>query len=163
MPNWIRRLRKTAAASLVVPLLFIVISVAVPGIADARCDGKDKSVTSTLILDGAVVVSETPATRTCNLNQFYDATFRSHVLGWRASVWIRDYIRWSGHGGSYSSLGDFSYSYTDINSNSNSIMVLCLDDRSVGYCGWGSNVDLVIWPPTDEVLHSVPFGVNSGY
>jgi hypothetical protein len=157
--NWLRRLRTTVAAGLLLPASFLVISVAVPGIAEARCDGS-KAVTSTMTFAGDILVSETPASRTCNGNNFYDASFRSHIAGWRASVWIRNNTHWVAYLGGYNDTVTYTYSYND--DNSHSIIVLCLDDRFTGLCGWGPNFVTVSWPPTDAELRTYS-GVNSGF
>jgi len=145
------------AAGILAPTLFLLVSVALPGVAEARCVGSTP-VTSTLIVSGSTVVSETPASGTCNGNNEYGATFRSHTAGWRATVWIQNGGIWREFPGHYDT-ATYSYSYVD--DNSHSLMSLCLDHVTVYICGWGTNYVITSLPQA-SVLNAYN-GVNSGF
>jgi hypothetical protein len=131
----IRRCRVAFAAIIIVaPAIFLVQSAILPGVAEARCAGVHNPITSTLEPGGVTYVSETPDTGTCNNNNTYQAFFRSHFAGWRATVWIQNNNVWSGWGGNYNTSW-YYYSYGD--NNSHSLIHLCLDNGSQWYCGWG--------------------------
>jgi hypothetical protein len=130
-----RRLRAATVLGLLAPALFMAGSVALPGVAEARCVGST-SVTSTLNVFGSTYVSETPVAGTCNGNNLYQGTFYSHYQGWRATVWIQNGGLWKPYYGGYNNTTVYSYSFTD--DNSHSLMSLCLDNRTVSWCGWGN-------------------------
>jgi hypothetical protein len=159
MQNILRRLRAAVAVGVLVPATFMAVSVALPGVAQARCVGSTP-VTSTLVVLGTTYVSETPVSGACNGNNLYHATARSFFAGWRASVWIQNGGLWTRHSGSFTTTA-FSYSYTD--DNSHSLMVLCLDDGvSTSFCGWGIHSVVTVGGPPVGWDYTF-YGVNSGF
>lgn len=150
-----RRLRAImAAAGLIASIA--VVQAALPGVAQARCQGASE-ITSTLVINGVVAVSEVPVAGTCNDNEYYQANFRSHYAGWRASVWLeRD--GWVGHWGPYGTAWQY-YHFNDKDTPlpGTAAMHLCLDDGTTWYCGWGSSYSV-----GSGVDHDIT-GVNYGY
>lgn len=153
MLNSVRAL--VATLSLVASMA--VAQAALPGVAQARCKGAGNEITSTLVINGVVAVSEVPVAGTCNDNEYYQANFRSHYAGWRASVWLeRD--GWVGHWGPYGT----AWQYYHFNDKSSPIpgtaaMHLCLDNGTTWYCGWGSSYNV-----GNGVNHNIT-GINYGY
>jgi hypothetical protein len=134
-----------------------VVQATLPGIAQARCKGVGNEITSTLIINGVVAVSEVPVTGTCNDNAYYQANFRSHHAGWRASVWL-ERNGWVGHWGPYGT----DWQYYNFNDKDTPIpgtasIHLCLDNGTTWYCGWGSDYTLSNGPN-----HNIT-GVNYGF
>lgn len=133
---------RALVATISIAASMLIVQAALPGAAQARCNGVGKEITSTLIINGAVAVSEVPVSGTCNGNDYYQANFRSHYAGWRASVWLeRD--GWVGHWGPYGT----AWQYYHFNDKQTPVpgaaaMHLCLDNGSTWYCGWGSNYNV---------------------
>src|SRR5215468_5245527 len=86
-----------ASVAVVMPIVFVAVSVAAPGIASARCAGQGNEIRSTLVVDGQEYVAERPDTGTCNGNNTYTAHFAAKVSGLRASVWIQNNGTWTPH------------------------------------------------------------------
>jgi hypothetical protein len=149
---------------LLTSVVFVVQATTGAGVASARCAGVNNPTTSTLAPNGIIYVSETPATGTCNNNNIYAATFRSHFDGWRASVWIQNGGIWTPYFGGYNTVS-VNYRYTD--DNSHSYMSLCLDNFAQNgatgtyvYCGWGGTYDF----RTDAYFDvTYAYGVNYGF
>lgn len=120
----------------------------------ARCNGSGNPITSHLIVNGTVYVTEVPVGGSCNGNNAYQGHFRSSYNGWRASVWIQNNGSWKGWFGARDTNWHY-YSYHD--NNSNSFIHLCLDNGWYYYCGWGSN-----WRGGSFVDHTY-YGTNRGF
>jgi hypothetical protein len=145
-----------AAMSLISSLL--LAQVIAPGAAHARCDDVNDEITSTLIINGVIAVSEVPVTGTCNDNNFYQANFRSHYAGWRASVWTAGQS-WTGFFGPYGT-GWQHYQFSDAGGAipGADVMHFCLDNGVTWYCGWGASYEI-----SNGVNHGVTTGINFGY
>ncbi len=123
--------------------------------AQAHCNGGNEE-TVYLIVDSLTYASENPVDGTCNENNLYRSTFRSHRSGWRASVWIQNNGEWAAHYGGYNTTPvDLSYEDT----NSYSLFVLCVNDLNDNWkCGVGtSSSNSVGGPDLDE------FDQNEGF
>lgn len=157
MRNTLRRLSSITAVAAFIPVFFVVA----PGVASARCGGVNQEVVSNLVVYGNLYVSEQPTAGTCNNNTLYQASFRNETgdSTWRASVWIQNGGTWYAikYGGY--DIGSHSYSYTD--SNSYSLMTLCLNNSDgIYYCGWGSQFRVT--GPGGPATHDY-YGTNSGF
>jgi hypothetical protein len=135
----------------------LVVQATLQGAAHARCSGPDNEITSTLIINGSVAVSEVPVTGTCNGNHFYQANYRSHYAGWRASVWLEN-NGWVGRFGNYNT----AWYYYQLNDGGSAIpgtaaIHLCLDDGTTWYCGWGDDYNV-----GNAVNHNL-YGTNYGF
>jgi len=150
-------LRAVIATMSLISSMLLAQAIA-PGAAHARCDGVGNEITSTLIINGVIAVSEVPVAGTCNENNFYQAEFRSHHAGWRASVWL-DRNGWVGRFGPYGTAWH-SYQFNDGDTPlpGSALMHLCLDNGSTWYCGWGSSYEI-----TNGVNHTVTTGINFGF
>jgi len=135
----------------------LAVQAALPGAAHARCSGADNELTSTLVINGVVAVSEVPLTGTCNENNLHRANFRSHYAGWRASVWL-ERNGWVGYYGPYGTAWD-DYEFNDSSSAipGTAAMHLCLDNGTTWYCGWSSSYNV-----GNSVNHALT-GVNYGF
>ncbi|WP_246002271.1 hypothetical protein [Allorhizocola rhizosphaerae] len=144
-----------AALSLIGSML--VVQATLPGVAQARCKGADNEITSHLIINEIIAVSEVPVTGTCNENHYYQANFRSHYTGWRASVWVEN-NGWVGYYGPFGTAWD-SYSFNDGASAipGTAAIHLCLDNGTTWYCGWGDDYNV-----GNAVNHNI-YGTNYGF
>ena len=135
-----RGLRAVIAAMSLIGSL-VLIQVAVPGTAHARCNGATEAQVNLVILN-QTVASENPIAGTCNDNNYYQGGYRSHRDDWRASVWI-ERNGWIGFFGPY---GTALQAY-DFHDNSTAVpgsvaMHLCLDDGTTWYCGVNANINV---------------------
>ena len=130
------------------------LSVVVPGTAHAACVAAVES-TNTLVRNGTVYVTENPVNGTCNGNNFFQSYFSSAFAGWRASVHIQNNGRWTSHYGGYDTN---SYYMTYEDDNTYSLIMLCLDNGTSFWCGWGSIVDGSV----GDVNYTFT-GVNTGF
>jgi hypothetical protein len=138
---------------------FLVQSAAGTGVAWARCAGVGHEVVSNLVLNGQLLINERPDSGTCNGNNTYSATFRNETgdPSWRATVWIENNNVWTPHSGGFDTAAH-AYSYTD--NNSSSLMSLCLDNGSVAFSGWGTNVTETT---NDTCVVNFATGTNTGF
>lgn len=156
MLNRHRSFRAVIATMSLIGSMLLVQAIA-PGAAHARCDGVGDDITSTLNINGVIAVSEVPVVGTCNDNNFYQASFRSHYAGWRASVWLeRD--GWVGHFGPYGTAWQ-PYQFNDGSSAipGTALIHLCLDNGVTWYCGWGNTYNV-----GNGVNHNIT-GINFGF
>lgn len=149
----IRKHRVRALTATLGLLAATALALVAPGPARAACVGGNE-FTHSLIVEGTVYVVEDPVNGTCNGNDYYQSTFRSLFPGWRASVFIQNNSRWTGHYGGYDT-NTYFMSYED--NNSNSRIMLCLDNMSIWYCGWGSNYDYTVG------VNYTYSGLNTGF
>jgi hypothetical protein len=133
-----------AGITVLTPAAFVAISVATPGIASARCADRGNEIRSNLVINGTEYVAERPDSGVCDGDNRYNGHFSAKVPGWRASVWIQNGGLWTAHVGSGYDMLNNHYSYID--DNSNSLMVLCVDNRNITRCGWGTNWEQFPYP-----------------
>jgi hypothetical protein len=156
----VRNMRRTgraviAAMSLIASL--VLIQVALPGTAHARCNGVNTEATVNLVILGETVASENPIAGTCNNNNYYQGGYKSQRSGWRASVWI-ERNGWIGFFGPYGTALQ-AYEFHD---NSTAVpgsvaMHLCLDNGTTWYCGVNANINV-----GGAVNHSITV-INHGF
>lgn len=125
----------TAALGL---LASVVVGLAVsPGTAHADCHGTTLVNSTLRTTGGFTYVSENPVSGTCNGNRYFQTWFSSSMQNWRASVHLQNNGHWEHHYGGY----DTNWYYVDFaDSNSHTLINLCLDNGSTWYCGWGTSM-----------------------
>jgi hypothetical protein len=148
--HMLHRRRGLAASFLTIGLLaatlFTVDSLALPSSAEARCNGQGNPVTSTFSYGGAVRVSETPVTGTCNGNQTYSGVIKDvRADGYCVEVQFKETgIDWTiPSGGAVCGYGNTSsFEWRDRNSNSYVYQRFCIWPSSnpavTTACGWGT-------------------------
>lgn len=127
-------------------------TVAFPAAAQARCNGGTEL--TNLFNTPVGSVTENPSNGTCNGNDFYASDFNSSVNGWRASIHIQNNGLWSGWYGGYNT-ASYHMEYRD--TNSNSLIHMCLDDGVTFYCGQGNT-----FTASGGVTHTF-YATNTGF
>lgn len=136
-------------------LMFSVQAVAVPGVAGASCIGGSE-FTFYLTVNSTNFVTESPVSGTCNGNDYYQGRFNSVSANWRPSVLIQNNGVWVHYWGGYSTI---SYLYSFRDTNSNSLITLCMDNGATTYCGWGVSYKSAAYPTFDHTF----WGSHQGF
>ena len=149
-----QRVRALIAVATMAASMFVA-QAAFSTAAQAHCD-EGTEVTTYLVIDNLAYASENPIDGTCNDNNTFRSSFRAHLSGWRASIWIQNNGEWTGHYGAYNTL-PVEMSYED--TNSHSLLVICVNNVSGSWkCGAGNSSSNSVGGPDLS-----KFVVNEGF
>lgn len=134
------------AISLLAVGLFGATSVANPGTAEARCDGRDREIVSDFIVWTVRLVAEFPQPGTCNGNNTYQGILvDTRADGGEVAVLVQDIPNgnWLQVARHHEAVNVWvPYTFGDRNGNSHANMRLC-SNTGIGQpltCGWGGVV-----------------------
>jgi hypothetical protein len=130
--------------------------LAAPTAAQAYCDGQNTEVALELRVNGNLLAREVSTPNTCNANDTYQGDMYNFESGWQVVTLIQNNGLWTRFYGSSTFLDVTHFQYAD--SNSRSLMVLCVTQNNNWTCGKnGTSVNSTGAPDTSK------FETNEGF